>query len=297
VESLEHLHSQLGGLEDLRTIVKTMKSLSAASIHQYELAVTALAGYYRTVKLGLNVVIRESEKPPLPHRHRHALPRLAAVVFGSDHGLCGRFNEEISTHALQRMAATPADSQTRLLLAVGARVQASLEQQDQAVEDNFQLPGSASQITATVQQILLKIDDWREQQGVHYVYLFYNRRSGNQGYRPSGIELLPVDLYRFHRLATMPWPSRRLPTFTMERAALFSRLLRQYFFVTISRACAESQASEHASRLSAMQSAERNLNDRIEQVTMACRRARQDAITAELLDVVTGFEAILGDDV
>jgi F-type H+-transporting ATPase subunit gamma len=78
----------------------------------------------------------------------------------------------------------------------------------------------------------------------------------------------------------------------MQRKALLSRLLHQYLFVSIFRACAESQASEHTSRLAAMQSAQRNLDERLEEVTMTFRRARQNLITTELLDVVAGFEAI-----
>lgn len=292
LESLERLHSQLDSLQELRTIVKAMKALSAASIRQYEQAVTALAGYHRTVERGLHVVLKDMELPPTPSRRTSEPARLGAIVFGSDHGLCGRFNEEITAYALNRMNSTATDPANCLLLGVGARVAATLEHDGQAVEENFLVPGSASQITATVQQILLKVDAWREQAGVHDVLLFYNRHSGRRGYHPTGFELLPVDLHRFHRLEEEAWPSRSLPTFSMDRQRLLTRLLRQYLFVSIFRACAESQASEHASRLAAMQSAERNLDDRLEEVTMVFRRARQNAITSELLDVVSGYEAL-----
>lgn len=77
----------------------------------------------------------------------------------------------------------------------------------------------------------------------------------------------------------------------MAQEVLLSRLLRQYLFVSLFRACAESAASEHGSRLSAMQAAERNLDERLESLTQVQRRARQDSITAELLDLVSGFEA------
>lgn len=234
------------------------------------------------------------QPPPDPTKHTHETLRLAAIVFGSDHGLCGRFNEDITTYALNRMNITVEDPASRLLLAVGARVAASLEREGQGVEEDFLVPGSAHQITATVQKILLKINEWREQAGVHYVFLFYNRHSGGKSYHPFGFGLLPINLRRFHRLEEQTWPSRRLPTFNMDREQLFSRLLRQYLFISIFRACAESQASEHASRLSAMQSAQRNLDERLEEVTMAFRRTRQSAITSELLDVVSGFEAITG---
>ncbi len=295
MESLEKLHAQLDSLDELRSIVKTMKALSAASIRQYERAVTSLGGYYRTVERGLYVVLKDLQQPPTPKLRAKESRRLAAIVFGSDHGLCGRFNEEISGYALQRMAAVPADPKNRLILAVGARVAAALEQEGQAIEEDFLIPGSASQITSSVQQILLKVDEWREQAGVHYVYLFYNRHSGRKGYSPTGFELLPINLKRFHRLEEQTWPSRSLPTFTMDRESLLQQLLNQYLFVTLFRACAESQASEHASRLAAMQSAQRNLDERLEEVTMVFRRARQNAITSELLDVVAGFEAITAE--
>ncbi|MDT8384711.1 MAG: F0F1 ATP synthase subunit gamma [Gammaproteobacteria bacterium] len=296
MESLEHLHRQLDSLDELRTIVKTMKALSAASIRQYEQAVIALRGYSQTVERGLYVVVKDMQSPPAPvppSRHSpQPPPRQAAIVFGSDHGLCGRFNEEITQHALAHLDASAPAPDQRLILAVGARVAASLEQAGQAIEEDFMVPGSAERITATVQQILLKVDEWREQAGVHYVYLFYNRHTSSRAYQPTTLELLPLNLQRFQQLNSGPWPSRSLPTFSMDRERLLSHLLRQYLFVTLFRACAESQASEHASRLAAMQAAQRNLDERLDEVTMTFRRARQSVITSELLDVVSGFEAI-----
>lgn len=292
MESIERLQKQLESLGELHTIVRTMKALSGANIHQYEEAVNALTGYYRNVERGLHVVLRDMRQPLIAERNSVKRRRLAAIVFGSDHGLCGRFNEEIASYALERMQSSAADPDNRLLLAVGARVAASLEHEGETVEEDFLVPGSAEQITATVQQILLKVDEWREVSGVHYVFLFYNRHSGGGLYTPTGIELFPLKPQRFHRLKEENWPSRSLPTYSMDSERLFSSLLHQYLFITIFRACAESQASEHASRLAAMQSAERNLDDRIREVNMHFRRARQDVITAELLDVVSGFETI-----
>jgi F-type H+-transporting ATPase subunit gamma len=271
-----------------------MKALAAVNIRQYERAVTALGSYYRTVELGLHAVLRDMEKPTPHAAQRRESPLMGAIIFGSDYGLCGRFNEDITTHAMERMASTPAVTEQSRLLAVGSRVAASLEHEGLRVEEDFLVPGSAARITATVRQILLKIDEWRQEAGVHYVYLFYNRPAEGATYQPTGVELLPLNLRRFHRLEEQPWPSRNLPTFTMARPQLLASLLRQYFFVSVFRACAESQASEHASRLAAMQSAERNLDNTLEDSVNRFRRVRQEAITAELLDVVSGYEAVTG---
>lgn len=290
MEALEQLHKQLDSLDDLRSIVKTMKALSAASIRQYEQAVAALAGYYQTVERGLYVVLKDMQQTPSPAARMPG--HVVAIVFGSDHGLCGRFNEEISDYTIRHLTATAAPQEKRLLLAVGARVAASLEHKGETIDASFLVPGSAAHITATVQKILLQIDAWGELAGVHSVCLFYNRHAEGQGYQPTAFELLPVDLQRLRRLEEGQWPGRSLPTFSMDRAPLLSRLLQQYLFVSIFRACAESQAAEHTSRLAAMQAAQRNLDDRFEELTTHFRRARQNAITSELLDVVSGFEAI-----
>ncbi len=293
MDTAERLQQRIGSLRELGGIVRTMKTLSAVSIHQYEEATLALAGYYRTVELGLHVVLRRHALPE-PRRRRPA-PGLGAVVFGSDHGLCGRFNEEIAAHTLRHLEAVAGAADHRHLLAVGARVAASLEQAGQAVEADVLVPGSAEGITATVQQILLKIDEWREQADVRRVVVFYNHHGPGAGYRPTTVEMLPVSLERFHRLEAEPWPSRVLPTFSMEASRLLSALLREYFFVTLFRACAESQASEHGARLAAMQAAQRNLEEHLDELTAEYRRQRQAAITTELLDVVTGFEALSGE--
>lgn len=292
MDSLEQLHKQLDSLSQLRDIVKTMKALSAANIRQYEQAVEALAGYYRTVELGLHVALQDINPLSFERSATAGPPRTGAVVFGSDHGLCGRFNEEIADHAVAHITATPANTSDRLVLAVGARVTASLENAGLKVADTFVTPASANQITATVQRILLQVDQWQEEANVRSVYLFYNGHVHQRSYQPTGTQLLPLDLKRLSRLELKTWPSRSLPTFTMERPTLVQRLLDQYLFVSVFRACAESQASEHASRLDAMQSAERNLDERLGDVTMNYRRARQTVITSELLDLVSGFEAL-----
>jgi F-type H+-transporting ATPase subunit gamma len=80
--------------------------------------------------------------------------------------------------------------------------------------------------------------------------------------------------------------------FTMDAERLFSALIRQYLFVSLFRACAESLASENASRLAAMRGAERNIGDQLTELTHQFHQKRQMAITEELLDIASGFEAL-----
>lgn len=291
METLEQLRRQLDTANDLGGIVRTMKALAAVSIRQYEAAVHSLAGYARTVELGLHVVLRDLPAPDAGPP-RQAARRVGAVVFGSDHGLCGRFNEEVAQHAREGIAVRAEGAHWRWL-AVGARAGSLLEQSGQFVDQTLFLPGSAERITATVRHVLLAIDAWQHREGVERVYLFHQQPDTATGRpRPIGTRLWPVSFARFHSMEAKPWPGRTLPTYSMERASLFRRLLTQHFFVSVFRACAESLAAENASRLAAMQAAEKNLSERHAELTTEFRRLRQDAITNELLDVVAGYEAL-----
>lgn len=290
METLEQVRRRLDTFGDLAGIIRTMKALAAVNLRQYERAVRSLAGYYRTVELGLHVVLRDMQAPP-PMAHGEP-ERIAAVVFGSDHGLCGRFNVDMADYAHERLLHFARDGKTVRLLAVGARVASRLAGGGLPVEDEILVPGSAERITATVRQVLFRIDGWQAEGAAERVYLFHNRPASGSRYQSVGVRLLPVDLHRFHRLEKARWPGRSLPTYTIERERLFAALLRQYFFVSIFRACAESLAAENASRLAAMQSAEKSLEERHEELRGEFRRQRQDVITAELLDVVTGYEVL-----
>ena len=88
------------------------------------------------------------------------------------------------------------------------------------------------------------------------------------------------------------WPTKMLPQFTMAQEQLFAALIRQYFFVYFYRACAESLASENASRLASMQIAQKNIAERLEELNRQYQQQRQTAITNELIDIVSGFEAL-----
>jgi F-type H+-transporting ATPase subunit gamma len=270
-----------------------MKVLSTVSIRQYEQAVKAQIDYYRTVQLGLQVVLQDTQNLPSTENKKTKKRDAAVIVFGSDYGLCGRFNEDIADFTLQQLKTASATFEKQQILVIGSRVAANLEHAGQTVDEELQLPGSAARITATVQKVLLKIEDWREQNDINDVSLFYNRHLSGGGYQSTSVELLPVNLQHFHPQQKAQWPSHRLPTFSMDRKRLLSDLLRQYFFVSIFQACAESQASEHASRLAAMQAAEKNLDEKLEEFAILFRRLRQEAITTELLDVVSGFEAVM----
>ena len=289
--NLDTLKRTIDTVQDIQSIVRTMKALAAVSIYPYERAIESMINYSRTVELGLQVLL--ADRAPVVEAHMSQPADVGIVVFGSDRGLCGHFNEDVTEFTLATLESENIAIEQRHVLAVGARVEARLREAGQSVHESFFVPGSVAGITASVQAILQQIDTWREQHTVAKVLLFYNRQLSSRGRRPEVSQLLPLEFTRFQGNNAPKWPSRSLPTYTLERVDLFASLVRQYLFVWVFRACAFSLASENAGRLAAMQAAERNISERLLELHHTFSQERQEAITSELLEVVSGFMVLV----
>ena len=293
------LRRKIGGAGDLQSVVRTMKALAASSIGQYEKSVRALGDYYRTVELGLGMCLRESGPAALMAERNRATGAgaIGAVVFGSDQGLVGQFNDVVADYAVKTLAALPAKSE---VWAVGERVHARLADAGLPLIGLFTVPNSVKAITPLVGQILVESETRhspsatrRTGQGeVPGLYLFYNRPTSGPVYAPIHQRLLPLDEDWRRKLAELPWPTRNLPEVMGGGEETLRALIREYLFVSLFRACAESLASENASRLAAMQRADKNIDELLEDLNGTFHRLRQSGIDEELFDVISGFEAL-----
>ncbi len=289
METLQEIARRIQNAEDLRSLVRTMKTIAAVNIRHLERSVTALADYHRTAEMGLQIVLRERERPLTPaNGKRHAA--LGVIVFGSDQGMCGQFNEQIAAYALGKLDEMGEQAGERKVLAIGLRTAARLQDAGQPVDRVLEGPRSLAGITPIAQEVLWQIGDW--QAGVDSIELFYNRLVSGSAYEPMMAHLWPIDPQRFLYLKEREWPSRVLPTFTMDAEKLISALLRQYLFVSLYRAFSKSMASENASRLASMQAAERNIEQKLAELGMLYHQQRQSGITSELLDIISGYEVL-----
>lgn len=290
-ETTASLRRKINSAGDLQSVVRTMKALAASSIGQYEQSVHALADYYRTVEMGLSVCFRESGPEGLltePDR-RTDEASVGAVVFGSDQGLVGQFNDVVADFAVNTLVALPGRHQ---IWAVGERVHGRLADAGLPLVGLFVVPNSVNAITPLVGQILVESEVRRSHNKVVELHLFYNRPSSGAVYEPVNQRLLPLDETWRRKLAELPWPTQNLPEAMGGGTATLRALIREYLFVSLFRACAESLASENASRLAAMQRADNNIDELLEHLNGTFHRLRQSGIDEELFDVTSGFEAL-----
>jgi F-type H+-transporting ATPase subunit gamma len=287
-DSLEGLRRKLDGARQLGSVVRAMKAISASSIVQYEHAVAALGQYQHSVELGLSLCL--SGEPPLtaePTRGGDTLT--GALVFGSDQGLVGRFNEVIgdfASGALRKL------SGTKTLWAVGARVCPPLEAAGLTVSKRFVVPSSVGAITALVTEIQIEMDSYGASNRHSEILVFHNAPRSATHYEALSQRLLPLDATWYKRIREIPWPNTQLAQLLGERTAGLAGLIHEQLFISLYRACAESLASENASRLEAMQRAEDNIESVKDELQQSLNRLRQSSIDEELFDVIAGFNAL-----
>ena len=285
-DTREHMRQKIESTEAFGTVVHTMKALAASRIGQYEDSVQALEQYYRTIRLGLAVCL--SEEAPQTFTLQRPRPEEAtgAIIFGSDQGLVGDFNEALLEFAQTRPARLPGPKK---LWVVGERIRARLAEAGWPVEARYAVPNTVDAITPLIGQLLVESTGGA-------LYLFYNRPGPEASYEPTARRMLPLDEHWLRDIPEPEWPTAQLPDVLGDREQTLGSLIREYLFATLFQACAESMTAENASRLAAMQRAEQNIAEMLDDLTRTYHRVRQSAIDEELFDILAGFEALAQED-
>lgn len=284
------LRQKIDGAKDLRSVVRTMKAVAASSIEQYENSVSGLADYYRSVEIGLGACLRsEIQMDPVVVRGKQQTRSIQAIVFGSDQGLVGQFNDKVVDFAVKTLSELPG---TSLVWAVGERVNLGLVDSGLPVITHFELPTSVKGIIPLVGQILIESQRRSDREGASELYLFYNRPISATVYSPIVQRLLPLDQEWLGKIHKTPWPSGRYAQIFGDGTETLRALISEYLFVSIFRACAESLSSENASRLAAMQRADQNIDEMLKNLTSDFHRLRKEGIDEELFDVITSFDSL-----
>ncbi|HSY27961.1 MAG TPA: F0F1 ATP synthase subunit gamma [Burkholderiaceae bacterium] len=292
-DTLASLRGKIDGADKLKSVVRTMKAMAASSIGQYETAVRSLAEYEHTVTLGLGACFRQAGPMAALHSRQHDPEMVGAIVFGSDQGLVGQFNDVMGRFAIDTLHKLPGEKK---IWVVGERLHAILGDANLPLVGLYEVPNSVTAITNLVGHIQIDCESHRPRSSFEYdqenIYVFHNAPLSGAQYQPICQRLLPLDAPWQRDISAIPWPTTNLPE-TMESGdELLRTLLREYLFISLFKACAESLASENASRLAAMQRAEKNINELSTVLSRNFYRLRQSSIDEELFDVVAGFNAL-----
>jgi F-type H+-transporting ATPase subunit gamma len=268
-----------------------MKSLAAVNIRVFEKAAEAAGAYAASIEQGFQAVIKASFAIDFPEDPGPAEPALI-LVFGSEQGMCGNFNESIARHLRTNLGDIVTDPRLATVFPIGTRVRPHIEAVGGSHLEPLEIANALGEVPELTERILFRVESERRRRGIDRVFTFGNRQASRTSFDPHHEQYVPVPSERMAELEAKPWATKQIPFFRMQREPLIERLVEQYLFIQITEAILQSQAAENAARLAAMQAAESNINERLDELRGKYNQQRQAEITAEMLDIASGFEAL-----
>lgn len=292
MEGLEALQKRIKTTQDLRSIVSTMKSLSAVSIIQYDTALKSLIDYGKTIDLGMLALMKHGVvRVPVQRKVSAEKKKALAVVIGSDTGMVGRINRDTVSLCDKMLKRKSFLAENISYIPVGRQIIGILENSNRNIVGRYPISNSVKSISVTATNILLAMDRLIRNQGITHVFLFYSQKRGPYVKSHSTL-LVPMGEEWLKDLETRDWEGKSFPGYSMDSDKLFSSLVHEKMMMTISTALTDALSAEHHMRLTTMQAAEKNIDENLENMHQTYQQMRQENITTELLDVVNGAEAM-----
>jgi len=285
--NLKEIKKRIGSVKNTQQITKAMKMVSAAKLRRAQEAVVAARPYSNKMKEVLTSIAArdiETSHPLLEQRDkRNAL----VLLITADRGLCGGFNSNIAKAATRFVEQQTDDYAEYTLRVVGKKGKDLLKRRKELTIDKVyeNITGSVTYATAALlgQEI---VEDYEAEQ-YDAVYIVYNQFHSAINQEVTINQLLPIvpeEVQEEHYVADYIYePSAE---------KVLHSILPKYIEVQIFEALLESVASEHGARMSSMDSATKNASEMIDKLTLQYNRARQAAITKELMEIVSGAESI-----
>jgi F-type H+-transporting ATPase subunit gamma len=300
VPSLKAIRKRIGSVKNTQKITKAMKMVAAARLRRAQQNITELRPYaVKTLEVLSSVAGRAGEEDVHPLLARRDPKKILLVVLTSDRGLAGAFNASISKASYRKWKELEASGVAVSFAVIGRKGRDFLRRRgaDIAFEFTgvFETLNTPSLGIAKAGEIGRSIVGEYKLDGYDAVYLCYNEFKSAISQKVVIEPLVPIapvpatdahgDVAQVSSVDFIYEPSKQ---------ALLDRLLPMYVEIEVLRALLESFASEHGARMTAMDNATKNASEMIDKLTLVYNRARQAAITKELMEIIGGAEALKG---
>jgi len=284
VQSPRVLRRKIRAVGNIRKITRAMQMVSAAKLKKVQERLMAIRPYADKIQeflKGLSRQVAELKHPLFVARE--PVRTIAAVVVAADKGLCGSYNANMFRYTARFLAERGRPAK---IVAIGRKAVDYFRKHGAAVEATYtQVPTDIP--FAEIRKMTRPLVEMYRSGGADEVYLLFTRYVNALTFRPGHVKFLPIEPEAKGALA-------HDYEFEPEPDRILDRLVPRYVEVTFHRLLLESMSSEHAARMNAMRNATDNATDLIGSLTLVYNKARQAAITKELLDIVGGAEALKG---
>jgi len=277
---LAQLQSRIRSLQELGDVVGALRAVSAARVQQAHAVLESIRQYTEVIHEALAAALRALPPPPNPSDPSPSAGLI--IAFGSEHGFVGGFNDRVlDVAAAQRQ---PGDD----LIIVGTRADLVGRERHESVAWSCAMSSQVAGIDEVSLRLMERISLASGHRRIDRVTLVYMRVANGPAARAITETLLPFDVKSVPRAGTL----RPKAIFNLTAPVLLDGLVEELLFAQLAHAATESFASENTARLAAMQAATDNVTTKLDDLARIERELRQEEITTELLDVVTGAEAV-----
>ena len=290
--SLKALKIRIGSVKSTQKITKAMKMVAAAKLRRAQMAAEAARPYAERMESVVTGIVSRVVVGP-------ESPKLLAgtgkdqchllIVCTSDRGLAGGFNSNIVRAARRKAEALMAEGRQVYFYLVGRKGRAVIGRLYPKQIIHQHDTGAIKQVSfADAQEIATDVVDRYLTDGIDVVHLFYARFQSALVQEPVGRQIIPVPTVE----AAASAGASAAVEYEPDEDEILGALLPRNIAVQIFRAMLENAASEQGSRMTAMDNATRNAGDMINRLTIQYNRTRQAAITKELIEIISGAEAL-----
>lgn len=278
---MRDLKRRIRSIKNTQQITKAMKMVAAAKLRKIQDKVIAGRPYGDKIQEVVGRLLASGEGGDLPLAQEREVNKVGYCLITADRGLAGSYNANLIRLAQEHMEK---ESRPYALIAVGRKGRDFFQRRGIEVLAEYtgveDVPdfAFARRLARDLERLFLE-------GAVDEIHLIYSRFYSALRQVPQAVKLLPL---------SPPQEISQVPEYLYEpeRKSLLAGLLPRYIEIQIYRALLEAKASEHGARMTAMDNATENAAEMIEKLTLSFNRARQAAITKEIIEVVAGAEAL-----
>ncbi len=283
-KTLRQLRRQIRLVDKIHQITRAMQMVAAAKLRRVQQRVTDGRVYWQRMQEIVRELAAAAPELDIPLLTPRPTERVGLIVIAAEKGLCGGYSVQIAREAERFVRAQEHPVLIRL---AGRKAQPPLARADLSIEEQFAIDDRTIADDAT--RLAQEIRTWYEERHVDEVHVCYAQFLSLARDHPTVVRLLPA------LTPDQMEDEARETEWIFEPVAeeLLGRLLPRYIHAQVYQMLLEASASEHSARMRAMAAATENAEEMTEKLTMQANRLRQQEITAELLDVVGGAEAVM----
>lgn len=293
MSSLKEVKSRINSVKSTRQITSAMKMVASAKLHKAQIRITHMLPYQRKLNEILTNFLKTGSELESPYTEVRPVGRVAIVAFSSNSSLCGAFNANVIKlldRAIEEYRSL--GKENILIYPVGKKVESAVRKMGYSIQGSYQVIADKPTYQEAYELAEKLLKDFADKK-VDKVEIIYHHFKSMGSQILIKEDYLPIDLAKIEKEQVAKdenSKSRYLNDYLVEPSvdSLISALLPKVLCQKIYTVLLDSNTSEHAARMLAMQTATDNANDLIQDLTIQYNKSRQQAITNELLDIIGG---------